>query len=74
MLRNSLSLFFLGLLRVHKISAVRYDHIRSEQLLMVLTEPHEQTAYLVALTSLVKAVPKATYSHEMKSVSCYHSS
>lgn len=28
-------------------------------------KPCEQTAYLVALTSLVKAVPKATYAHEM---------
>jgi len=29
------------------------------------SRPPEQTAYLIALTSLVKAVPKATYVHEM---------
>ncbi|GBE89610.1 MMS19 nucleotide excision repair [Sparassis crispa] len=28
-------------------------------------QPSQQTAYLVALTSLIKAVPKSTYSHEM---------
>ncbi|GLB41862.1 putative RNAPII transcription regulator C-terminal [Lyophyllum shimeji] len=30
--------------------------------------PHEQTAYLVALTSLIKAIPKASYAHEMPSL------
>lgn len=35
----------------------------------LLTGAPEQTAYLVALTSLVKAVPKATYVHEMPTVS-----
>ncbi|KAF5383772.1 hypothetical protein D9615_003569 [Tricholomella constricta] len=30
--------------------------------------PHEQTAYLVALTSLIKAIPKAAYAHEMSSL------
>ncbi|KAG5647524.1 hypothetical protein DXG03_009461 [Asterophora parasitica] len=29
---------------------------------------HEQTAYLVALTSLIKAIPKAAYAHEMPSL------
>ncbi|KAG5652051.1 hypothetical protein H0H81_006471 [Sphagnurus paluster] len=27
--------------------------------------PHEQTAYLVALTSMIKATPRAAYAHEM---------
>ncbi|KAF8074920.1 Dos2-interacting transcription regulator of RNA-Pol-II-domain-containing protein [Lyophyllum atratum] len=30
--------------------------------------PHEQTAYLVALTSLIKAIPKAAYAHAMPSL------
>ncbi|KAG6865136.1 hypothetical protein C0991_004873 [Blastosporella zonata] len=30
--------------------------------------PHEQTAYLVALTSLIKAIPKTTYAHQMISL------
>ncbi|KAG6890017.1 hypothetical protein C0992_003362 [Termitomyces sp. T32_za158] len=29
---------------------------------------HEQTAYLVALTSLIKAIPKTAYAHEMKTL------
>ncbi|KAG6813856.1 hypothetical protein H0H92_006263 [Tricholoma furcatifolium] len=29
---------------------------------------HEQTAYLVALTSLIKAIPKTAYAHEMASL------
>ncbi|KAG6833236.1 hypothetical protein H0H87_009857 [Tephrocybe sp. NHM501043] len=30
--------------------------------------PHEQMAYLVALTSLIKAIPKTTYAHQMTSL------
>ncbi|KAG6909334.1 hypothetical protein DXG01_000934 [Tephrocybe rancida] len=30
--------------------------------------PHEQTAYLVALTSLIKAIPKTAYAHQMSSL------
>jgi hypothetical protein len=50
---------------------VRYDHTCSKLsfIMGLLTGPREQTAYLVALTSLVKAVPKSTYAHEMPTVS-----
>jgi DNA repair/transcription protein MET18/MMS19 len=33
------------------------------------TESHEQSAYLVALASLIKSIPQTTYVHEMSSVS-----
>ena len=32
-------------------------------------DPQKQTAHLVALTSLIKSVPKSTYAHEMRTVS-----
>jgi len=32
------------------------------------SQPHEQSAYLVALASLVKSMPQATYVHEMPSL------
>jgi DNA repair/transcription protein MET18/MMS19 len=38
------------------------------QLTLVLSDPRSQTAYLVALTSLIKSVPKTMYIHEMHSV------
>lgn len=33
-----------------------------------VTDPQRQNAYLVALTSLIKAVPKEAYTHELPSV------
>lgn len=33
------------------------------------TDPTKQTASLVALTSLIKSIPRAAYAHEMPSVS-----
>lgn len=33
------------------------------------TDPAKQTASLVALTSLIKSIPRAAYAHEMPSVS-----
>ena len=34
-----------------------------------LVDPVVQTAYLVGLSSLIRAIPKATYAHEMPAVS-----
>jgi DNA repair/transcription protein MET18/MMS19 len=37
--------------------------------LTACSESHEQSAYLVALASLIKAMPQTTYVHEMPTVS-----
>lgn len=34
----------------------------------MISDPQRQTAYLVALTTLIKSVPKTMYMHELPSV------
>jgi DNA repair/transcription protein MET18/MMS19 len=40
--------------------------------LIILLDPSQQTAYLVALASLIKAVPKATYADQMPKAYTLH--